>query len=67
MNLHVLSDLHLNVAALEVPKIDADISVLAGDIARPNEAMGWAEMCIRDMLSPHPPSRPTRRQSPCAI
>lgn len=50
MNLHVLSDLHLNVAALEVPKIDADISVLAGDIARPNEAMAWAASLERPVV-----------------
>jgi predicted phosphodiesterase len=42
MKLHVLSDLHLNVAALEVPQTDADVVILAGDIARPKEAIEWA-------------------------
>lgn len=42
MKLHILSDLHLNVAALEVPHTDADIVILAGDIARPQDAIAWA-------------------------
>lgn len=42
MQLHVLSDLHLSVAALEVPKADADVVIRAGDIARPKEAIAWA-------------------------
>ncbi|HUH93082.1 MAG TPA: metallophosphoesterase [Casimicrobiaceae bacterium] len=41
MKLHVLSDVHLNVGALEPPSTDADAVVVAGDVARPNEAIAW--------------------------
>ena len=42
MRLNVLSDLHLSLGALAVPANDADAVVLAGDIARPKEAIAWA-------------------------
>ena len=42
MKLHVLSDLHLSVGGLEPPRTDADVVILAGDIARPAEAIAWA-------------------------
>lgn len=42
MKLHVLSDLHLSFEPLERPESDADVVVLAGDIARPREAVAWA-------------------------
>ena len=42
MKLHILSDLHLSVCAWEPPAGDADAVVLAGDIARPAEAVAWA-------------------------
>ncbi len=42
LKLHVLSDLHLGVAALDPPRADADVVVLAGDIARPAAAIAWA-------------------------
>lgn len=42
MRLNVLSDLHMSVAGLERPRNDADLVVLAGDIARPREAAAWA-------------------------
>lgn len=42
MKLNILSDLHLSCGALEMPRNDADIVVLAGDIARPKEAASWA-------------------------
>lgn len=42
MRLNVLSDLHLSVAGLERPRNDADVVVLAGDIARPRQAVDWA-------------------------
>lgn len=42
MRLHVLSDLHLSVSPFEAPATDADLIVLAGDIARPEQAMAWA-------------------------
>jgi len=42
MKLNILSDLHLGVSGLERPRNDADVVVLAGDIARPREAASWA-------------------------
>jgi len=43
MKLHILSDLHLGFQGMEKPRAgDADVVVLAGDIARPKEAVAWA-------------------------
>ena len=42
MKLNILSDLHLSCGTLEVPRNDADVVVLAGDVARPKEAVSWA-------------------------
>ncbi len=42
VKLHVLSDLHLSVAGLDIPRTGADAVVLAGDIARPGAAVEWA-------------------------
>ena len=42
MKLQVMSDLHLTVAPFEPPATDADVIVLAGDIARPDQAMAFA-------------------------
>jgi predicted phosphodiesterase len=42
MKLHLLSDLHLGVAGFQAPATDADVVVLAGDIARPAEALDFA-------------------------
>lgn len=42
MKLNVLSDLHLSVGGLPHPRNDADVVVLAGDIARPHESAQWA-------------------------
>ncbi len=42
MRIQVLSDLHLTVAAMEPPPTDADVVVLAGDLARPQQALDWA-------------------------
>ncbi|MCC6195804.1 MAG: metallophosphoesterase family protein [Burkholderiales bacterium] len=42
MKLHILSDLHLSVGGLPHPRPDADVVILAGDIARPREAVAWA-------------------------
>ena len=42
MKLNILSDLHLSCGAIELPRTDADVVVLAGDIARPQEAIAWA-------------------------
>ena len=42
MKLHILSDLHLSRGVLPHPQTDADLVILAGDIARPAEAVAWA-------------------------
>jgi predicted phosphodiesterase len=42
MKLNILSDLHLGFGAMPHPRNDADVVVLAGDIARPREAVAWA-------------------------
>ena len=42
MKLNVLSDLHLSVEGMDRPRNDADVVVLAGDIARPRQAAAWA-------------------------
>ena len=42
MKLNILSDLHLSRGALEIPRNDADVVILAGDVARPKEAASWA-------------------------
>lgn len=50
MKLHILSDLHLSVAGFEVPQTDADVIILAGDIARPKEAVAWARTLTKPVL-----------------
>lgn len=50
MRLHVLSDLHLSRGGLQVPQNDADVVVLAGDIARPREAIAWARSFDKPVL-----------------
>jgi predicted phosphodiesterase len=42
LKLHLVSDLHLSQAGMALPATDADLIVLAGDIARPREAVAWA-------------------------
>jgi len=42
MKLNILSDLHLSQGALDLPSNAADLVVLAGDIARPAQALEWA-------------------------
>lgn len=42
MKLQILSDLHLTVSPLDLPLTDADVVILAGDIARPQQAIEWA-------------------------
>jgi predicted phosphodiesterase len=45
MRIALLSDMHLSVNAIPFPSVDADIVVLAGDIARPAKAIEWAKAC----------------------
>jgi predicted phosphodiesterase len=42
MKINILSDLHLGQGALPLPQSDADLVILAGDIARPAQALAWA-------------------------
>lgn len=42
MKLNILSDLHLSCGPLEIPRTGADVIILAGDIARPQDAVTWA-------------------------
>jgi predicted phosphodiesterase len=42
MKLNILSDLHLSVGGMDRPRNDADVVILAGDIARPPESAAWA-------------------------
>jgi predicted phosphodiesterase len=42
LKLNILSDLHLRQESLALPDNDADVVVLAGDVARPEEAVAWA-------------------------
>jgi Icc-related predicted phosphoesterase len=50
MKLNILSDLHLDFGALEVPQNDADAVILAGDIARPEKAVSWAMSVNKPVL-----------------
>lgn len=42
MKLNILSDLHIGFSALDTPLNDADVVVLAGDVAPPRQAAQWA-------------------------
>ncbi len=42
MKLHILSDLHIETKAFTLPKTDADVLVLAGDINRAGKGIDWA-------------------------
>jgi predicted phosphodiesterase len=50
MKLNILSDLHMGQAALAPPETDADVVILAGDIARPAEAVAWAASLGKPVL-----------------
>lgn len=50
VRLNILSDLHLSRQGLPIPQTDADIIVLAGDIARPKEALEWASGFSKPVL-----------------
>lgn len=50
MRLQVLSDLHLSVQALEPVATDAEIVVLAGDVARPEAAIAWAKRFAKPVV-----------------
>ena len=42
MKINILSDLHLGFESMDRPQNDADVVILAGDVARPREAAAWA-------------------------
>jgi predicted phosphodiesterase len=50
MKLNVLSDLHLSLGALAIPENEADVVILAGDLARPREAIAWASGFAKPVL-----------------
>ena len=50
LRLHILSDLHLSHQGLDLPDVEADLTILAGDIARPQAAMQWASRIPRPVL-----------------
>lgn len=50
MNLQIVSDLHLSLWPFELPATDADVVVVAGDVARPREAMAWLTGIGRPVL-----------------
>jgi len=50
MKLQILSDLHLGVAGMEPEPTDADLIILAGDIARPAAGSDWAKRLEKPVL-----------------
>ena len=42
MKLNTPSELHVGYSALDTPLNDADVTVLAGDVAPPRQAAQWA-------------------------
>lgn len=50
MKLNILSDLHLGQGGLAPPANDADLVILAGDIARPGPAIAWAAQLGKPVL-----------------
>jgi predicted phosphodiesterase len=43
MRLHIISDLHLEFGAVQIPTTDADVVVLAGDVHLGREGRKWAQ------------------------
>jgi predicted phosphodiesterase len=50
LKLQIVSDLHLSQAGFELPATDADAIVLAGDVARPRDAIAWARNLTKPVL-----------------
>ncbi|MDO8540487.1 MAG: metallophosphoesterase [Opitutaceae bacterium] len=46
MRLHILSDLHLEFAPFEMPVVDADVVVLAGDVHTGDNGLNWIRTAI---------------------
>jgi len=49
MRLHILSDLHLEFTPFELPKAEADVVILAGDIHPGLAGLKWIQENIRDL------------------
>lgn len=47
MKIHVLSDLHLELSSWELPEVEADVTVFAGDIHSHTHALSWIEKFVR--------------------
>jgi predicted phosphodiesterase len=50
VKVNILSDLHLSLGALTIPENGADVVILAGDLARPREAVAWASGFAKPVL-----------------
>jgi predicted phosphodiesterase len=48
MRLHILADLHLEIGAVDIPKPEADVVVLAGDIDVGGKGLEWAKSQFGD-------------------
>ena len=46
MRIHILSDLHLEFGGLQLPEVDADMTVLAGDVGVGLQGIEWALQAI---------------------
>lgn len=49
MNVRILSDLHLEFAAISLPKVEADVVILAGDIDVEGNGLEWALATFPDV------------------
>lgn len=49
MRLHILSDLHLEFAPFELPKVEADVVILAGDVHPGFLGLKWIQDNIREV------------------
>jgi predicted phosphodiesterase len=43
MKIALLSDIHLSVDFMPLPEAQADVLIIAGDVARPQQAIDWAK------------------------
>lgn len=50
MRLAVLSDLHLTTSEMPPPQVECDAVILAGDIARPQQAIEWARQFSQPVI-----------------
>lgn len=50
MRIQIVSDLHLSVRPFELPATDAAVVVVAGDVARPREAVDWMASIPKPVL-----------------